>query len=243
MLFNKNKIIFLTYGNNKFKNSRKRIIEEAKKLKIFTEFVLETDEKICNENEFKSALINKKFKQVFDTEKGGGCYIWKPYIIYKNLSLLNKNDILVYSDAGCSIPNTQKVKKNFIKYFIALKDNRGVLGFRAKHIESEMCKGDVFEYFGVVKNKEIFNTKKFSCPRHFIRKCEHSMNIYEKWWNVAKTRPDLFDGRVSKTPNYPNFFRHIWDTGSYSVLCKIMGVVDIDWNEETMPIKLTRIRN
>ena len=99
MIFCNKQIVFLTYGDFRFEESRKRIIEEAKATNIFTDCVLET-ESIVYDLEFHSALKDPKFREVFNIVKGGGCYIWKPYIIHKHLRRLKENDLLIYADAG-----------------------------------------------------------------------------------------------------------------------------------------------
>jgi hypothetical protein len=43
------------------------------------------------------------FKDILREQRGGGYWIWKPYIIKKHLDKINDNDILIYMDAGCSI--------------------------------------------------------------------------------------------------------------------------------------------
>ena len=89
------KKIFITYGDNNFKESRLRICKEARRYKYFDKCFFE-DRSIINDNMFKDALNNKEFKKVFNKKRGGGYWIWKPYIIYKNLLKLEENVILVY---------------------------------------------------------------------------------------------------------------------------------------------------
>jgi len=242
MIFYERKVVFLTYGDQKFKHSRNRVVQEAKQQGLFTDFVLETDD-IKKDFEFKKALESDRFKKVFEEVKGGGCYIWKPYVIYKNLLSLRNNDILVFADAGCKIPNDQKCKSKLNEYFRMLdNDERGIIGLRSHHLESEMSKGDVFDYFGVRHNKDICHSGKFSTGRQFIRKCDHSMRLYEKWWGIAKSDPHLFDSSPSVSKNFPNFIKHIWESSTFSMLYKTMGVIDVLWTEEDVPIKATRIR-
>ena len=229
LFYRKRRVLFLTYGDQTFARSRSRIIDEAKQVGVFTDFVAE-NEFIVEDDEFQLALSSPEFKEVFSIEKGGGCYIWKPYVICKNLSLLDEDDILVYADAGCSIDPKSKYK--FHQYFKLLNGTEGVLGLKSHHVESEMCKGDVFEYFGVRENEIIYNTPKYAAGRHFFRKCSHSIRLCEKWWDVAKSRPDLFSGVSSSVENYPDFFRHIYDTGTWSIICKMMGVIDLIEGDE-----------
>lgn len=236
---NKYKAIFLTYGDDRFIESRKRIIKEAKSTKIFTKCILETKD-IQYEKEFKEALQDKDFRKSFNEKKGGGCYIWKPYIILKNLKKLKENQILVYADAGSTIKNSIENIKKFHICFNFLQDKKGILVSRNDHLESEYCKGDVFKYFKVENNPNIYQTKKFQCSTHFTKKCDHSLSMYEKWWNIAKNRADLFNNNViSIFPNYSNYVRHVWDTGTWSLICKTMGYSK---EIEQFPIMVSRIR-
>ena len=98
----KQKIIFLTYGNDKFKQSRTRIANESKQLGIYDEIIVETDKTILNYPEWNNALKNLDFKNISSKNRGGGYWFWKSFIIYETMKKMNNNDILMYADAGCS---------------------------------------------------------------------------------------------------------------------------------------------
>lgn len=234
--------VFLSYGDRNFIKSRKRIIKEAKQLKFFDRCILET-ENIKNDTEFKYELDNNiNFRNVYSNKKGGGYWIWKSYIIYKNLKLLNDNDILVYTDAGSVIPNNKLTKDKLKKYIKKLKmKNKGAIGFRQKFIESEWTKGDIFKFFNVLDNKKIYNSGQFMgglC--HIIRKCKHSILIYDKWWKIAKNHPHLFDDSPSKIKNFNNFKQNRHDQSVWSLLCKTMNICEV--SKKNIPFLAKRIR-
>ena len=234
--------LFLNYGDQKFILSRKRISLEAQNLNYFDKIITET-EYIKNDLEIIDCLKNPNFKKVFTAKRGGGYWMWKPYIIYKNLQLLNDNDILVYSDSSSTIPNNKYTIDKLNEYIDIVKNSdKGVLAFRNPYIESEWTKGDVFEHFNCLDNEDICNTRQFSAGRlHIIRKCEYSLKIYKLWWNTAKNYPHLFDDSKSITPNFKNFIENRHDQSVFSLICKTNGVEEeFDWN--SIPIKLTRIR-
>ena len=77
-------IVFVTFGNEKFKNSRERIVNQAKSIGIFNKCLYETED-ILNDTEFVRALKYKEFLRVFSLSRGFGYWMWKPYVIYKNL--------------------------------------------------------------------------------------------------------------------------------------------------------------
>ena len=234
--------IFLNYGDKKFKLSRQRISLEAKKLNYFDRIITET-ENIKNDVDIIDSLKNPKFKKVFNAKRGGGYWLWKPYIIYKNLKLLNHNDILVYSDSGSTIPKKKYTIDKLNEYVNIVKNSEtGILAFRNPHIESKWSKGDIFNHFNCLDNKDIYNTRQFSAGRlHIIRKCKHSMNIYKLWWETAKKCPNLFDDTKSNTPNFKNFIENRHDASCWSLICKINGVEE-ELNWKSIPFKATRIR-
>jgi hypothetical protein len=232
--------LILNYGDQKYKLARKRISLEAQKLNFFDKIITET-ENIKDDLEIIDCLKNPNFKKVFNAKRGGGYWIWKPYIIYKNLQLLNDNDILVYSDSGCTIPNNKYTINKLNEYINIVKNSdKGVLGFCNQHKESKWTKGDVFEHFNCLDNKDIYNTRQFSGGRlHIIRKCEYSLKIYKLWWNTAKNYPHLFDDSKSNTPNFKIFRENRHDQSVFSIICKTNGVeADLDW--KSIPIKVTR---
>ena len=213
--------LFLNYGDQKFILSRKRISLEAQNLNFFDKIITETED-IKNDLEIINCLKNPKFKKVFTDKRGGGYWMWKPYIIYKNLQLLNDNDILVYSDSGSSIPNNKYTIDKLNEYINIVKNSdKGILAFRNLNIESKWTKGDVFEHFNCLDNEDIYNTRQFSAGiLHIIRKCEYSLKIYKLWWDTAKNYPHLFDDSKSITPNFKNFIENRHDSSFLSLICK-----------------------
>ena len=233
--------IFLNYGDEKFILSRKRISLEAKNLNYFDKIITETED-IKNDLEIINCLKNSNFKKVFTAKRGGGYWIWKPYIIYKNLQLLNDNDILVYSDSGSTIPNNKYTIDKLNEYINILKNSdKGILAFRNPYIESKWSKGDVFKHFNCLDNEAIYNTRQFTANRIIIKKNLHSMKFFKIWWETAKNYSHLFDDSISITKNFNNFTENRHDQTVFSLICKTTGVEeDLDWN--SIPIKTTRIR-
>jgi hypothetical protein len=170
-------IVFLTYGDKKFKKSRQRIINEAKQLDLFTDCIMET-ENVFNDMEFKKQLKNERFKKVATSNRGGGYWLWKPYIVYKHLSKLNDGDILFFVDAGCKIDKNNQIKNifedlNSNKYNMTLNiygDN-----------EKIWSKGDALKYHNVENNENILNKGQMESGRVFMIKNKKTMEIISKW--------------------------------------------------------------
>ena len=236
---NTKKKVFLTYGNDRFKKSRKRIINEAKSLNIFDKHILETDRTIINDIEFKKQLENDNFKKVYESKRGGGYWIWKPYIVYKYLSKLNDGDILVYCDAGCEI---QKAPDKFNKIFNKLNNSKNnILLNKLGNRESIWTKGDILKYHGVYDNEKIFTDGQYEANRIFIIKNKDTFNFFKKWWEIAKNNPNLFDDSQSKIKNKNDFKENRHDQSNLSILCKLYEDCDKIESKEN-PIKASRIK-
>ena len=242
-LENSMKLKFLSYGDKKFSKSRIRIKNEATDLNYFTDIKIHTEISILELDEYKDAIKNNEFVNTLSQERGGGYWMWKPLIVYEELMKLNEDDILMYSDAGCTIPNTSSIIDRLNEYVNIVKNSeKGILAFRNPHIESVWTKGDVFEHFNCLDNKDIYNTRQFTAGRlHIIRKCENSMNIYKLWWNTAKNYPKLFNDSESATPNFKNFKENRHDASVWSLICKTNGVEE-EWDWDSIPIRTTRKR-
>ena len=233
--------VFLNYGDELFTLSRKRISLEAENLNYFDKLITETEE-IRNDQEIIDCLKNSNFAKVFNAKRGGGYWMWKAYIIYKNMQLLNDNDILVYADSGSTIPNNKYTIDKLNEYINIVKNSdKGMLAFRNPHIESKWTKGDVFEHFNCVDNENIYNTRQFTANRFIIRKNVHSMTLCKMWWETAKNYPHLFDDSESIIPNFNNFTENRHDQSVFSLICKTNGVEE-EWDWYSIPIEVTRIR-
>lgn len=219
---NHNKKVFLTYGNDVFKKSRERITNEAKSLNLFDYTILETDKTILNDREFINCLNDPKFNKIFNEKRGGGYWLWKPYIIYKTLNNMNTGDILVYCDAGCVIDNNYETTNKFNEIFNDLKNDKYNMILNAYRDKEKMwSKGDALKYHNVYDNDTILNEGQYEANRILLIKNEITMEIINKWWKTAKNQPELFDDSKSITPNKKEFKENRHDQTNLSILCKL----------------------
>lgn len=238
-----NKKIFITYGDDRYLRSRDCLAKEAEQLNLFDEIIVETPESIEKDSIFQKALDSKPFREVYSNKKkGGGYWVWKPYIIYKRLQLANSNDIIFYTDGGSTIPNNKRTINKLNEFIrVVNKSSRGVIGFQCCGTERRWTKGDVFEYFNVLNSKDIYNAGQFQAGKLQVsRKCPHSLSIYKKWWTTAAAQPHLFDDSPSKISNFPDFKEARHDQSVWSLICKTMGVEKIPYPNLSNPIRRRR---
>lgn len=85
--------IFITYGNENFKKTLKRVKKEVRALGIFDKIITYEPKDLSHE------IMQSPLMQY---QRGGGYWLWKPYVIYKTMENY-PNAIVVYADAGCTI--------------------------------------------------------------------------------------------------------------------------------------------
>jgi hypothetical protein len=129
-------IHLITYGSCRFATSRERLYNEAVSTGWFDSVTKYTEDDL--DVDFK-----KHFKSILSESRGGGYWIWKPYLIRKKLGELSDNDILIYLDAGCSI-NTLG-KNRFNEYIELLNNvNASIISFQMVHEEKKYTTKEIF---------------------------------------------------------------------------------------------------
>lgn len=88
------KKIFIAYADAALAYSLKRIGRQARRLKIFDEVILYTPADLSEEI---------KAHPLMQYSRGGGYWIWKPWLIQKTLREHAAGDIVVYADAGSTL--------------------------------------------------------------------------------------------------------------------------------------------
>ncbi len=91
--------IFITYGNENFTKSLRRIHREAKHCGFFDKVIIYHPEDMPP---FIKAHPLMAFPRL------GGYSVWKSYIIWKTYQEAQVGDIIVYADAGCSLQATKE---------------------------------------------------------------------------------------------------------------------------------------
>jgi len=233
---------FITYGDNKFINSKKRIEAEANNF-IFDEVTVYSPEILSSE-------FKENFKEILKMKRGGGYMIWKPYIIFSKLLEIKDNDILVYLDAGCHI-NKEGLQR-YYEYEEKIKNNKsGILATQLKGhlLEKYYTTQTIFDYFNIT-DKLITDTPQIQSGIIIIRKCDQSVNIISKWLETVYKNPMLFtDIYNEKCPNYFIDNRH--DQSIFSVIMKLNNGLTIpdetwvssNWGQlKNIPFWATRIR-
>jgi hypothetical protein len=140
---------------------------------------------------------------------------------------MNENDIVMYADAGCTI--NINGKKRLYEYFDMVEHSiHGMLSFQMPHIEQKWTKMDIFKHLDAYEYQE---TKQLHATVFIIRKCEHSVDMVNKWYETC-THYDLINDSPSHSKNHPDFSENRHDQSVWSIIRKKYGTVIIE-NDET----------
>lgn len=243
----------MTYGDDNFSGSKKRLIKEAKKTNLFKR--VETYGPESLDEDFRS-----EFKEILSQPKIAGYGLWRPYIIKKELNKTKPNDFLIYLDAGCTI--NQKGKKRFFEYIDILNNSSyGIISFQmtgkknfgSLHVERNWTIKEIFDYFEVSLESEIALSGQYLDGILIMKNNDHLKKIIDLWldcvFNNAKMFTDCYNAMQFE---YFKGNRH--EQSVFSLIRKIHGSVVIDSNETYVkpfgceeslkyPFWATRIRN
>jgi hypothetical protein len=209
-ILNNTEKYFLTYNDNS---------------KNYDKYTRELIDSVDNYSNFQTIIYNKNdidysFRQIFENilnqERGGGYWLWKPYIILSILNKLNFNDILFYLDSKYFFV------ENFENLFIDKLSKTDIVVWKNKPNEEitylkNYCKMDVIKKYNM--EDLVFNKSAESCwgGAIIIKKTTNSIKIIEEWLKMCCNEHDLTDSE-SISQNNSEFKDHRHDQSLLSIV-------------------------
>lgn len=214
----KQKIYGISYASRNFRGRLKQN-EVYKNCGLFDIF------NMYNENDIDKNFIEENKEIWYNSSRGGGWWIWKPYIIYQQLLSINENDILVYFDGGCTLINNIQSKKRFNDYINYINNHwTGLLRFELKYKEKDYTNKYTFNFFKNRYNIDEENMKKYNETFQLvggiqiIRKNKFSMDFFRDILKILRVDKEIF---TEKYTLQKEIHRH--DQSIMSILYKVMG--------------------
>ena len=175
--------------------------------------------------EFQIIIFNKeeididfyqKNKYILESKRGGGYWLWKPYIINKILNKINENDVLLYLDS------TYYFTEKFTDLYQKHLEKNDLLVFKNKPNEStncmkHLCKMDVVIKYNMYNKLFIENVEEYWAGCIFIKKTENTMEIMKEWLQMCCNHDDITDS-PSQNQNYRYFWDHRHDQALLSII-------------------------
>lgn len=210
-------IHLITYGDTKYEESKKRLCKQADNLGWFDIILSYGPEDI-------DADFQEQFKHILELPSGGGCSIWKPYIINKRLNEMQDDDILLYLDAGCYInPNGYD---RFTEYIDLLNNrNEGCISFSmSNHIEKKWTCKEIFEYFNIYEDSDIVNTGQILSGIIMLKKNTNSIHIIDLWLRTLYNNSKLFTDNFNENQR-AEYIENKHDQSIFSVISKLYNTI------------------
>jgi len=226
------KIHFVTYGNEMYNNSKKRLYKESTNSGWFDTIHIYGPKNLSDS--FKT-----EFGDILKKLRGAGYWIWKFDIIKQQLTKMVNNDILIYMDAGCSI--NIKGKTRFNEYIDMLNNSsESIISFQCKGaIENRFTIKELFHHFNMNVNN---NLKQFVGGVLIMKKTDKMMKMINECINVLRTDHLLVTDHYNKLGQCSDFIDNRHDQSILSLVRKKYGSIiltDETWfipfgNKESM---------
>ena len=210
---------FLIYDDetNIYKENIERLIYSIKK---YSDFVIILFKKSDIDNEFL-----EKNKIILNCKRGGGYWLWKPYIINNILQKINNDDSLFYLDSSYY----------FIEDFTELYKNKEILVFSNKPNEStnkfkHLCKMDVILKYNM--QYETFKKEINECwaGAIYLKKTEFTTNFISKWLDMCCIYEDITD--TKSISHNPFFIDHRHDQSLFTILVTKYNITPTFFNKK-----------
>lgn len=227
-------IHFITYGDDNFKRSKERLMQEAN---LFGEF---THIQSYSPNDLPNQFKNE-YKYVLDQKRGGGYWIWKPIILNQALKKLKEGEFLVYLDAGSSL--NPLGKKRFFEYIKLLEESEyGVLSIQMSgkrgsgsfEKEKVWTIKQIFDKLEVSLDSDIANSGQYLGGILILKKCDHLDQYMNKYSSFIFKYPELCTDKYNSEKQHVEFKENRHEQSISSIIRKQIGSIVIDADESWM---------
>lgn len=165
-------------------------------------------------------VFRRRNKEILDTPRGGGYYLWKPYFYRKAYDELGEGDYLVYIDSGA-------VYINKIQYLIDCMEQEEtplmIFSLERERIEKGNTKRDAFLLTGC--DEARYTDTPQSIGGYFVCKKAPEVKAYlDEVLQYAQDIRIISDKpNVMGLPNYAEFADHRHDQSVISLMSKKYG--------------------
>jgi len=181
--------------------------------------------------EFKIIVFNKdqmdpefveKHKSILSLRRGGGYWLWKPYIINTVLKQMNEGDIVFYLDSKYYFKEPfQGLYADYMKDhdFLLWKNKPNEPSFHMKNL----CKMDVILANDMYSKVFIENVVEAWAGAMIIKKTANTTKYIQEWLDLACVYENITDS-PSVIRNSSDFYEHRHDQALLSVVVYKYGI-------------------
>jgi hypothetical protein len=209
---------FITFGNDLFKNQKERLRNQAQQTGWFDRIIIESPETIQNFHALHEDFIK-------NNKRGYGYWIWKPYIILRQLNEMNDGDFLFYTDSGSTIVPHMKHKLD--AYVQALEEtDKPIMTFdNLTYSEIQFQKMKVLKRFLLDQNQDFLHSQQIESGIFICRKNHFTMQFVQLWLDLVLEANYNLVNDEDEFEQLPEFIDHRHDQSILSILCKLNGTI------------------
>lgn len=208
------RIIFLVcgFGSMKWAVAARRLSRQLRVLPCESEIHMYTNRDLSRKFPKLLDLIDSNYGR---ETLGFGYWLWKPYIIDKELSVLKPKDVLIYIDSGCEV--VKKAKSNAIlENYINYAQANSILAMKLDASMHEYCELDIAKHFGLT-DAQFSNLSMISATMLVITGNSKSRQLVGDWVKCTLDNPKLLSGN-STYSGHDGFIAHRHDQSILSAL-------------------------
>jgi hypothetical protein len=204
--------ILINYADENFKSQQKLNSKSGQKKGGFDQ-VIEFSPKDLN-----GEFLEKHSSFMHSNKRGGGYWLWKPYILLKTLvEYTNDGDYVFYCDSGCFFINS-------IDYLIDVleKSKQDILLTEIPLLEYQWTKKECFLALNCLDDRILYSNQ-IQGGYILVKKTKESVSFIEEYLNVCSQYELLDDSKNIDINN--NLIDHRHDQSILSLLSKKRGFV------------------
>jgi hypothetical protein len=151
--------------------------------------------------------------EILDMPRGGGYWLWKPYIIIEAMKELDYDDVVFYMDAGDDIgDNTFVIIKDHL-----VNNDYMIGGLSYRPINRKYTKKDCFVLMGA-DFEEYYNTPQNEAGAIAFKKTTFNEHLLNEWLFYCRNKYIITDIPNLHGGNDPSFIKHMNDQSILSIL-------------------------
>lgn len=211
--------IFISYGDARYYESVRRVSRQARKMDFFDKVIAYDEHALPNE---------VTMSPLFQYKRGGGYWLWKPWIILETMKNSKSDDVIFYVDAGCSLNGNSKewagffqLMENHSGIFFQYRDadtypawaqvcsNEKNYSSKIKHWTKPLCRRFLQDYFASDSHENYRSLWAGACV---IKNDKYGVSLVQEWFEMMYKHPeivrDMEGDELMESLDYLNAHRH-----------------------------------
>ncbi len=155
--------------------------------------------------------FRKKHMDILSEKMGGGCWLWKPYIVCDALRKMNPGDYLFYLDSGALF------RKSIIPFVSFMEThNIDMLCFTTPFAEEQWTKKTMIKKF-YSDNDIDYKGLQIEATYYLVKKTGKIISFFEEWLKLCCVKENIDNSGLDNGEHHRN------DQSIFSCLCRRYG--------------------